>query len=182
MGTCYKRPSPKTDRGPISLSLASLIDASWLGPREQVGTVYKRILIVCVGNICRSPMAEYLFRQRMATRGIEFSSAGLGALVGSPMDATALQLLAENGIDGTMHRAHQLTPTILRQADLVLGMEKNHVAAMIRLAPEVRDKVYLLDKWLHGNDIPDPYRQQRTVFEHVHEIITQGVSSWEPYL
>jgi len=144
--------------------------------------VYKRILIVCVGNICRSPMAEYLFRQRMAQRGIEFGSAGLGALVGSPMDATALQLLAEDGIDGTMHRAHQLTPAILHQSDLVLGMEKNHVAAMIRLAPEVRGRVHLLDKWLHGNDIPDPYRQQRSVFEHVHEIITQSVSSWEPHL
>jgi protein-tyrosine phosphatase len=144
--------------------------------------VFKRILIVCMGNICRSPTAEYLFRQRMGSRGIEFGSAGLGALVGSPMDATALQLLAESGIDGTMHRAHQLTPFMLREADLVLGMETNHVTAMIQLAPEARGKVYLLDKWLRGGDIPDPYRQQRAAFEHVHEIITQGVSSWEPYL
>jgi protein-tyrosine phosphatase len=144
--------------------------------------VFKRILIVCMGNICRSPTAEYLFRQRMKSRDVKFSSAGLGALVGSPMDATALQLLAESGIDGTMHRAHQLTPSVLREADLVLAMEKNHVAAMIQLAPEVHGKIYLLDKWLHGNDIPDPYRQPRTAFEHVHEIITQGVSSWEPYL
>lgn len=144
--------------------------------------MFKQILIVCIGNICRSPTAEYLFRQRMGSRGIEFSSAGLGALVGSPMDATALQLLAESGIDGTMHRAHQLTPSMLRKADLVLGMEKSHVTAMIQLAPEVQGKVYLLDKWLHGSDVPDPYRQQRTAFEHVHEMITQGVSSWEPYL
>ena len=144
--------------------------------------MFKQILIVCMGNICRSPMAEYLFRQRMKSRDVKFVSAGIGALVGSPMDATALQLLAESGIDATMHRAHQLTPPMLREADLVLGMEKNHLAAMIQLAPEANGKVYLLDKWLHGNDIPDPYRRQRTVFEHVHEIITQGVSSWEPYL
>ena len=143
--------------------------------------MFKRILIVCTGNICRSPVAEYLFRQRMAGRDIEFASAGLGALVGSPMDATALQLLAENGIDGSMHRAQQLTSSILCGADLVLGVEKSHVAAMLRLAPEAHGKVYLLDKW-RGKDIPDPYRQQRKVFEHVHQIITQGVSSWEPYL
>jgi Protein-tyrosine-phosphatase len=118
----------------------------------------------------------------MGSLGIEFGSAGLGALVGSSMDATALQLLAESGIDGTMHRARQLTPSMLREADLVLGMEKNHIAAMIQIAPEARGKIYLLDKWLHGNDIPDPYRQQRTAFEHVHEIITQGVGSWQPYL
>jgi protein-tyrosine phosphatase len=135
-----------------------------------------------MGNICRSPAAEYLFRQRMGLQGIAFGSAGLGALDGSPMDATALQLLAENGIDGTMHRARQLVPTMLREADLVLGMEKNHVVAMIQLAPEVRGKVYLFDKWLDGSDIPDPYRQQRTAYEHVHEMITQGVRSWEPYL
>ena len=98
------------------------------------------------------------------------------------MDATALQLLAESGIDGTKHRARQLTPSMLREADLVLGMEKSHVAAMIQLSPEIRGKVYLLDKWLNGNDVPDPYRQQRATFEYVHEMITRGVDSWKLYL
>ncbi|WP_460876152.1 low molecular weight protein-tyrosine-phosphatase [Rhodanobacter koreensis] len=144
--------------------------------------MFKRILIVCMGNICRSPTAEYLLRQRIGSRAIEVDSAGLGAPVGSPMDPIALQLLAEDGIDGSMHHARQLTPVMLRQADLVLGMEKNHVAAMIQLAPEARGKVYLLDKWLHESDIPDPYRQQRAAFELVHRMITRGVDSWEPYL
>lgn len=98
------------------------------------------------------------------------------------MDATSLQLLAESGIDGTMHRARRLTPLMLREADLVLGMEKNHVAAMIQLAPETRGKVYLLDKWLDEDDVPDPYRQRRAAFEYVHEMITRGVDSWKPYL
>ncbi len=159
-----------------------MIDVYWFWIREYVGTVFKRILIVCMGNICRSPTAEYLFRQHLGSRDIAFGSAGLGALDGSPMDATSLQLLTENGIDGTMHRARQLTPSMLREADLVLGMEKNHVVAMIQLAPEVRGKVYLLDKWLDGSDIPDPYRQQRAAYEHVHEMITQSVRSWETYL
>ena len=51
-----------------------------------------------------------------------------------------------------------------------------------QLAPEIRGKVYMLDKWLDGNDIPDPYRQQRIAFEHVHEMITKGVDSWQIYL
>ena len=163
-------------------AISCALDRRWLGLQEYVDTVFKRILIVCMGNICRSPTAEYLFRQRMKSRGVKFSSAGLGALVGSPMDATALQLLAENGIDGAMHRAHQLTPSMLREVDLVLAVEKSHVAAMIQLAPEIHGKVHMLGKWLNGSDIPDPYRQQRAAFEHVHEMITQGVSSWEPYL
>lgn len=98
------------------------------------------------------------------------------------MDATSLQLLAESGVDGTLHRARQLTPAMLHEADLVLGMEKSHVAAMIQLAPEIRGKVYLIDKWLNENDIPDPYRQERIAFEYVHEMITKGVDSWQLYL
>ncbi|WP_426664050.1 low molecular weight protein-tyrosine-phosphatase [Rhodanobacter aciditrophus] len=144
--------------------------------------MFERILIVCLGNICRSPTAEYLFRQRTESRHVAFSSAGLCAPIGRPMDATALQLLAENGIDGTMHRARQLMPSMLREADLILGMERDHVAAMIHLAPEIRGKVYMLDKWLGEKDIPDPYRQQRIAFEHVHEMIEKGVDSWQLYL
>ncbi|OOG37813.1 phosphotyrosine protein phosphatase [Rhodanobacter sp. C05] len=144
--------------------------------------MFKRILIVCIGNICRSPTAEYLLRQHLVPRDIQLGSAGLGALVGSRMDAAALHLLAEHGIDGTAHRARQLTPAMLREADLVLGMEKGHVDAMTRLAPETSGKIFLLDKWLLGRDIPDPYRQQREAFDHVYGMIRQGVDSWLRYL
>lgn len=135
-----------------------------------------------MGNICRSPAAEYLFRERMGSRGMELCSAGLGALVGNPMDATVLQLLSESGVDGRSHRAHQLTPSMVLQADLVLGMEKSHVDAIVQLAPEARGKVYLFDKWLGGRDVPDPYGHSRSVFERVYEMIVGGVDSWAAYL
>lgn len=144
--------------------------------------MFKRILTVCIGNICRSPTAEYLFRQALAHRDIELTSAGLGAMVGNPIDRTASELLTEHGLDGSNHRGRQLTTTMLREADLILGMEKRHVAAMVQLAPEASGKIFLLDKWLHGRDIPDPYRQQRVAFEHVYGMIEQGVSSWLRYL
>jgi len=144
--------------------------------------VFKRIMTVCIGNICRSPTAEYLLRQRLASRDIELVSAGLGALAGRTMDATALQVLAEHGIDATAHRARQLTAAMLREADLVLGMEKSHVDAMTHMAPEASGKIFLLDKWLQGRDVPDPYRQQRDAFDHVYGMITQGIDSWLRYL
>jgi protein-tyrosine phosphatase len=144
--------------------------------------VFKRILIVCMGNICRSPAAEYLFRERMGGRGIELCSAGLVALVGNPMDATVLELLSENGVDGTSHRAHQLTASMLLQADLVLGMEKSHVNTIVKFAPEVRGKVYLLDKWLGGRDVPDPFGKPRSVFESVYDMVMGGVESWAAHL
>jgi protein-tyrosine phosphatase len=144
--------------------------------------VFKRILTVCIGNICRSPIAEYLLRERLASRDIQLVSAGLSAMAGHPMDATALQLLAEHGIDGAAHRARQLTPGMMREADLVLCMGKSQVDAMVRLAPEASGKIFVLDKWLQGRDIPDPYRQQRAAFDHVYGMVAQGVDSWLRYL
>lgn len=137
---------------------------------------------MCVGNICRSPTAEYLFRQKLGPCDITFSSAGLGALVDQPMDATAMQLLAEQGIDAAAHRARQLTPAMLLDAELVLGMEHRHVTMMTRMAPEASGRIYLLDKWLQGRDIADPYRQQRPAFDHVYAMIAEGVDSWLRYL
>lgn len=148
----------------------------------RVVVVFKRILIVCVGNICRSPTAEYLLRQQLASTGAAVESAGLGALVGKPMDPFALQLLAEHGLDGSPHRARQLTTSMLRDADLVLGMEREHVARMMRQVPEASGKVMLFDRWGPGCDVADPYRQSREAFEHVYETIDRTVRSWLSYL
>lgn len=144
--------------------------------------MFKRILIVCVGNICRSPTAEFLFREKLKHRDIHISSAGLKALVGRPMDDNAMQILKERGIDAVEHRARQLNPTMLREADLVLTMERDHLTTVSRLAPEASGKLFLLDKWQDANDVPDPYRQSREVFEHVHVMIEHGVESWLRYL
>ena len=144
--------------------------------------MFQSILLVCVGNICRSPTAEYLLRNRLADSDAGVSSAGLGALDDRPMDATAAQLLLEHGIDASAHRGKQLRSEMLRQAGLVLVMEKAHAASIVRTTPEVSGKVFLLGKWQDERDIPDPYGQQRPAFEHVYRLIDQGVSSWLPYL
>ena len=71
---------------------------------------------------------------------------------------------------------------MLRDADLVLAMEREHVASLMRMAPEASGKVMLLDRWGQGSDIPDPYRQSREAFEHVYQLIDRAVQSWLPYL
>lgn len=146
--------------------------------------MFERILTVCVGNVCRSPTAEYLLRHRLGeARAAHISSAGLGALVDRPMDEKALTLLSEHGVpSGEQHRARQADISILRTSDLILVMEKAHAARISQMAPEVSGKVFLLDKWLDSSDIPDPYRQQRPAFEHVYTLIDRGVSSWLRYL
>lgn len=143
--------------------------------------VFKKILIVCVGNICRSPTAEYMLRQHLGTSA-EVTSAGLSGLDGHPVDPDALTLLTEHGIDGTPHVARKLTVKMLHEADLVLGMEQWHVDAMARQAPEARGKLYLLDHWTGKRDVPDPYRQGREAFEHVYTRIDDGLRGWLRYL
>lgn len=144
--------------------------------------MFKSILIVCLGNVCRSPVAEFLFRYRLGGRGIVVASAGLGALVGQPMDEHAVALLRGCGIDASTHRARQLEPQMLRAADLVLTMEHRHLASMARLAPEASGKFFLFDKWQGGSGVPDPYRHSRRTFEEVHAAIERGVGSWLRYL
>jgi protein-tyrosine phosphatase len=144
--------------------------------------VFRKILILCVGNVCRSPTAEYLLRRRLAGRDVQVTSAGLGALVGRPIEGHAMALLQEHGIDATPHRARQLDAEMLRDAELVLGMERRHLAAAARLAPQASGKLFLLGKWLEFDNVPDPYRQPRQAFEDVYDLIERGVGSWLRYL
>jgi protein-tyrosine phosphatase len=145
-------------------------------------SVFNRILIVCIGNICRSPTAEFLFRDKLKHRNIHVSSAGLKALVGRPMDDNAMQILKQRGIDASGHRARQLEQSMLRDADLVLAMERSQLKVVSRVAPEASGKLFLLDKWHAADDVPDPYRQSREAFEHVHAMIERGVESWLRYI
>lgn len=144
--------------------------------------MFNSILVVCLGNVCRSPVAEFLFRRELGERDIRVSSAGLGALVGQPMDEHAMALLKDRGIDASEHRARQLEPSMLREADLILAMEQRHLNSVARLAPEASGKVFLFDKWHAGGDVPDPYRRSQRVFEQVHASIERGVGSWLRYL
>ena len=144
--------------------------------------MFKHILLVCVGNICRSPSAEVMMRHSLGGRAIQVSSAGLGALVDHGIDPIAQELLEARGLDGSSHRARQVTPQILSVADLILVMEKKHLKRIGEIAPEASGKSFLLGKWQDSTEIPDPYRQQRPAFEHVDKLMGHAVESWKQYL
>ena len=139
--------------------------------------MFQNILIVCVGNICRSPAAEALLAHKLEGKGLTISSAGIGALVGNPMDKTAHEVLNDHGVEHTSHRARQVDSEMLHRADLILVMEQSHVQHIRQIAPEVHGKTFLLGKWLDDTEIPDPYRQSKPAFEHVHSLLTQSVES-----
>ena len=142
--------------------------------------MFKSFLLVCVGNICRSPMAEALLAKECRNAGADavVESAGIGALIGAPADPYAQELMAGQGIDITQHRARQLTPSMLMQYDLILTMELEQVKAVEAMHPSARGRVYRLGHW-SGFDIPDPYRQRKEAFVNALELIQQGISDWK---
>jgi len=141
--------------------------------------MFERVLVVCVGNICRSPMAEALLRARLGRRPrFDVSSAGVSALVGRPADDLAVTLMAERGIDISAHRARQVTPQLVSESDLVLVMEAGHERAVLQIAPQARGKVHRIGKF--GNfDVPDPYRLPRAAFLEALQLVERGVSDYE---
>ncbi len=146
--------------------------------------MFNNILIVCIGNICRSPSAEYLLRHKLAVKnpGINIHSAGLGALVDKPIDDSASALLREHGIDPSGHSARQLNQAMLTEADLILTMESQHIRGISKIAPQVGGKTFLLGKWSDNQPVPDPYRKSRESFEHVYTLLDQFTDDWLKYL
>ncbi|WLH33884.1 low molecular weight phosphotyrosine protein phosphatase [Pseudomonas sp. FP2196] len=140
--------------------------------------MFKKILVVCVGNICRSPTAELLLRNALAPSEISVTSAGLAARVGEGVEASARQVLEDHGHRADEFRARQLTPDIVNESDLILVMEKQHVNQVLKIASHARGKVFLLGKWQSEREIQDPYRQGKAAFIHAHALIEDAVSSW----
>jgi len=137
-----------------------------------------RILVVCVGNICRSPMAEAILRHRLPQEGCVVGSAGLVAVEGSALDPLAEAVLVANGLTGKGHVARQVDPSLVENADLVLTMERRHVAALQAIFPACTGKTFLLGKWQRNADIADPYGHPRPAFEHTYRMIDTAVASW----
>ncbi|WP_115778340.1 low molecular weight protein-tyrosine-phosphatase [Paraburkholderia caffeinilytica] len=135
----------------------------------------RSILTVCIGNICRSPMAEALIKERLPD--VEINSAGIDALVGRSADKLAIELMGERRISIGGHRAQQLVAPFCTTADMILAMDDSQVAYIGKRYPTCRGKVFKLGKF-SDFDIKDPYGGTRTDFEVCLDSIDRGVNEW----
>lgn len=135
----------------------------------------KSVLVVCIGNICRSPMGEALIAA--ALPHLNVSSAGVGALVGQSADPLARALMAERGLDIESHRARQLTSNMCQEADLILVMDDDQRLHINQRHPFTRGKLFRLGEAARV-DIPDPYRLGRAAFDQALQLIDAGTAAW----
>ncbi|MDO9541226.1 MAG: hypothetical protein Q7J98_02740 [Kiritimatiellia bacterium] len=103
------------------------------------------VLFVCTGNICRSPMAEYLFRGRLGpNQPWTAGSAGLAAVDGLAASQTAIEVMNKVGIDIKTHRSRELTGELIDAATIILVMTENQALETKKRFPKARDRVHLL--------------------------------------
>ena len=137
--------------------------------------MFDSILVICTGNICRSPIAERILRKIFPTKKID--SAGVGAMVGYPADDAASNVANIHNVSLQGHKAQQFTSNLASHYDLILVMEKKHIEDVSRIAPEARGKTMLLGQWINKS-IPDPYRKSDEVFYLVFKLIDEACQSW----
>ncbi|WFM70012.1 low molecular weight protein-tyrosine-phosphatase [Halomonas sp. CKK8] len=141
--------------------------------------MFNRILVLCTGNICRSPVAAAMLAAKLPEKQIE--TAGLNAMEGHGVEPRARALAEAEGLDVSEHTARQVTLDILQSADLVLVMSDGQRHAVGQMDPAALGKTMLLGRWLEGGqgrEIPDPYRKSREAFEQVHALLKEATGEW----
>jgi protein-tyrosine phosphatase len=140
---------------------------------------FSRLLVVCTGNICRSPMGELVLRERLQPLGdFTVESAGTGALVGHSASEHAIAVMDERQMDLRAHRGRQFELGLARGFDLTLVMEHEHRRWIEQRYPVLRGRVRLFGQWLDDTEILDPYGHPIDEFRAARDLIEEAADAW----
>ncbi|MDD7971992.1 low molecular weight protein-tyrosine-phosphatase [Roseinatronobacter alkalisoli] len=142
--------------------------------------MFPSVLVVCVGNICRSPVGERLLATKLAQHGstINVSSAGIAALEGHAADEDAATVAKAHGVSLDGHIARQFSRTLGAEHALILVMESGHKREIIKSAPDLSGRVMLFDHWIGGKGIADPYCHSIQFHQEVFAQIEAAAAAW----
>ena len=139
-----------------------------------------KILMVCLGNICRSPLAEGILKDTLDPNRFQVASAGTGGWhVGNPPDPRSIDIAQKKGLDISQQRAQQFIPAFFDQYDLIYAMDQSNYSVLKALAksPDQLKKLYLLLEAIfpgEGVDVPDPYYGGVSGFAEVYNLIDRA--------
>ncbi|MFB5065632.1 MAG: low molecular weight protein arginine phosphatase [Candidatus Wallacebacter cryptica] len=155
----------------------------------------RKVLMVCTGNTCRSPMAAALFKKAAAERQIEVEvdSAGLQVFGSESANPQAQTVMREYGIDLSEHRSQQIDINALEEYDLVLTMTYSHKRYILNLRPDLADKVFLINEFADqkrqetntkkeninraDSDVSDPFGQSVAVYHRTATELLQAIET-----
>jgi protein-tyrosine-phosphatase len=166
-------------------------DPEWEPPQQGEGGEAFRILFVCTGNTCRSPLAEALARRALARLGwrqVEVRSAGVSATSGSPASEGSLRAGVRHGLDLSGHRSAQVTEDMVDWADLILTMSASHLLALSAYGGEERASVITDfaggDLERRGMGVPDPHGGDDAEYEatlvELEELVKRALARLQP--
>ncbi len=145
-----------------------------------------KIIFVCTGNTCRSPMAHYyaqsVINKRVNAEQYYIESAGINAYDGECATQNAIQVMKNYNVDLTNHRATSLENSLIENADYIIAMTNLHKNILLQIYPKLKDKIYTL-KEIAGSekdslDIPDPWGYNIDVYEEIARQIVENIDKF----
>jgi protein-tyrosine-phosphatase len=147
---------------------------------EAAGSRVKKVLVVCTGNSCRSPMAEGWLNRHLAGTGWTAESAGVAAWNGMPATPEAIQAMREIGIDISAHRSRKITAEMAVQAEVILAMTEGHRREIAFWFPVAKEKTFLLNSFGPGKprDVADPVGLPVEAYRHTRDELAQALGDF----